>query len=630
MWLFRTAEIELPPLHGGHGQLVPIDTSIDTATLRFCHGGIERGFVRDRMPSLVFKFRVLSALVGFMACGSLVLGACWEQGQFPTAEENRTQLFITTAVSCILVTATAMFAVTFILGWALGSNYLALEVIVVVSAVIVVMAHTFAMPWYAARVLGFDPSALGTSFGPMTETRMVLAINLFVTGTHFVLPVRFYVLISVEVASVLCYTVPTLALGGPEMEYAPLTLMFLMSLVVMAAFGKRSQEYQERTQFVRLIREKSLRFQSEFELSQHVWQPSSWKASSEHESRPSSTETARAFMLASCSVQQLIPIGEKEGWLIPLDELSFHRPSIGEGMYGRVYSGLCRGHPVAIKVPKMRPYERMTEGQAMQFCNELQILRKLRHPNIVFFYGACIGEQQSQLALILEFVTGCSLRQFILCEHPAEQQTTTCVVPEPPTDVERAHVLVGISSAVRYLHTRSPRVVHGDLKSSNVFVERACCPRRSPAAKLLDFGLSRALTRSAKPLGGTLRWVAPEVLSGSSPDTAADVFSFGCLTLFVTTGKQPGSANATRPPHRTSLLVGSWLARACEQTMAECCSADASSRPDMQRVHQAAQRWLEEMLLRQEQPVGPLAGTSDKLVSGSPSTRKNERGSPRD
>lgn len=59
--------------------------------------------------------------------------------------------------------------------------------------------------------------------------------------------------------------------------------------------------------------------------------------------------------------------------------------------------------------------------------------------------------------------------------------------------------------------------------------------------KLLDFGLSRAITRNAKRLGGTMRWAAPEVFSQppAPPRTSADVFSFGYLIFFVITGRRP-------------------------------------------------------------------------------------------
>eukprot|EP00974_Lingulodinium_polyedra_P113246 10962139-Lingulodinium_polyedra.AAC.1 len=65
-----------------------------------------------------------------------------------------------------------------------------------------------------------------------------------------------------------------------------------------------------------------------------------------------------------------------------------------------------------------------------------------------------------------------------------------------------------------YLHSQCPRIVHGDLKGANVLVTgsgEGVCP------KLLDFGLARVLTRNARPLGGALDWIAPEVFRRGSP-----------------------------------------------------------------------------------------------------------------
>ena len=69
--------------------------------------------------------------------------------------------------------------------------------------------------------------------------------------------------------------------------------------------------------------------------------------------------------------------------------------------------------------------------------------------------------------------------------------------------------MIDVCSALVYMHSRSPPVVHGDLKSGNILMQRD-----GPLvhAKVLDFGLSRILARNARALGGTLRYMAPEVI----------------------------------------------------------------------------------------------------------------------
>jgi len=79
--------------------------------------------------------------------------------------------------------------------------------------------------------------------------------------------------------------------------------------------------------------------------------------------------------------------------------------------------------------------------------------------------------------------------------------------------------------------------VHADLKDSNIIVANV---NGFPIPKLLDFGLSRLLTKHAKPIGGSLEFMAPEVARNRSPPTcAADVFSFGRLAYFVVTSTRP-------------------------------------------------------------------------------------------
>ncbi|CAK0872478.1 unnamed protein product [Prorocentrum cordatum] len=82
-------------------------------------------------------------------------------------------------------------------------------------------------------------------------------------------------------------------------------------------------------------------------------------------------------------------------------------------------------------------------------------------------------------------------------------------------------------------------VVHGDLKSSNTFVQHLCFNGCIIAlTKLLDFGIARLLTRSAEPLGGTTRWRAPDLFGEKivRPEAAADVYSVGLLMFFIVIG----------------------------------------------------------------------------------------------
>ncbi|CAK0904783.1 unnamed protein product [Prorocentrum cordatum] len=146
-----------------------------------------------------------------------------------------------------------------------------------------------------------------------------------------------------------------------------------------------------------------------------------------------------------------------------------------------------------------------------QLCNELRALRRVRHPNIVFLYGACMDVDSNKLCLVLEFVDGVPLGAF--CTAPA-------------TSSARSLVVFDVLNALRYLHSMHPS------KDSNILVEerRSGSGRSSYRAKLLDFGLSRLVTRNARPLGGTLRWMAPSCSHARSfPQTRPPtVIRLGC------------------------------------------------------------------------------------------------------
>ncbi|CAK0837684.1 unnamed protein product [Prorocentrum cordatum] len=484
------------------------------------------------------------------------------------------------------------------------------------SAVLPLVAHTFALPWYAARALGVEPAALGESFGTLTDTRHVLAIDLLVTGTHLALPVRPYALAIVEVASLLCYVVPTWALGGPEMEDAPFTLSFLVCLIGSAACGKRSMEFQERAEFLTMIREKSLRFQSDFALSQHQLaklQQQGVSAPTEpseagKESLPSTTESGRVFSesrsgISKDFIEELAAVGAREQWLIRQDEIAVTRGrQLGEGAFGKVVLARYQGIHVAVKVPKVRTKRITDNSHLVELCDELRVLRRVRHPNIVLFYGAVLDQLNHDMALVLEFVDGVSVRSFV---RGGRRDDGDGSGPAPPSAMERSQVLVDVACALQYLHSRTPAIAHGDLKDRNVFVEvpRA---RASVRAKLLDFGLSRVLTRHAKPMGGTLRWAAPELLRtmGTATGTAPDVFSFGRLAYFVVTGRLPFQSTVVESIETAvAQLVaplewppGSWLGERWRPVVEQCTREEASARPGMQQVYVLAAGCHGEML----------------------------------
>eukprot|EP00927_Polykrikos_kofoidii_P027103 TRINITY_DN23972_c0_g1_i2.p1 TRINITY_DN23972_c0_g1~~TRINITY_DN23972_c0_g1_i2.p1 ORF type:complete len:978 (+),score=147.14 TRINITY_DN23972_c0_g1_i2:196-2934(+) len=303
----------------------------------------------------------------------------------------------------------------------------------------------------------------------------------------------------------------------------------------------------------------------------------------------------QAFEEADDAVTRSISLGEiaekgfQERWILEQDAVRVQEDTIlGAGGFGVVLQGEFFGSAIALKLPKGSSEdvgEHAVKNHSLG--NELRVLRIVWHPNIVKFYGCTIDPGSHEIMLVIELIEGVQLDSFV------------CTRAHPPSTAMRCRLMRHICLALRYLHEQIPCVVHGDLKGNNILVEFW---DSGPRAKLLDFGLSRLLTKHVNPLGGTVRWMAPEVIRDRSgpPAASADVFSFGRLTYLIVTGRQPlknmscedivCAALQNRPLElkwpRTGPLLGE--ARPLSES---CLSLTAMARPDMPDVMQALSSW---------------------------------------
>jgi len=285
-------------------------------------------------------------------------------------------------------------------------------------------------------------------------------------------------------------------------------------------------------------------------------------------------------------LQRISDVGCREHWLVDSSAIQLLPGRVlGTGGFGVVVMASMRGTIVAAKLPRERVAVRHIKTFA-SVINELRVHRYIRHPNLVLFYGACIDPVASSIALLYELVRGHRLDHFV------HQKL------DPGDGVMRTKLLLDVASALRYLHSLRPCIVHGDIKTSNILVESFATP---PRAKLLDFGLSRLLTKSAKPLGGTRQWMAPELLNmrgaPPSPMPSADVFSFGFLAYFVVTGREPCMGVAKVPTKRVASVPLLWsegqvLHDECRSLCDKSLSFDPSQRPDMETLQDILLMWL--------------------------------------
>ncbi|KAK3140006.1 hypothetical protein QOZ80_5AG0393980 [Eleusine coracana subsp. coracana] len=192
---------------------------------------------------------------------------------------------------------------------------------------------------------------------------------------------------------------------------------------------------------------------------------------------------------------------------------------IGQGSCGTVYHALWYGSDVAVKVFSKQEY---SEDVIQTFRQEVSLMKKLRHPNILLFMGAVTSPQR--LCIVTEFLPRGSLFRLL-------QRSNTKL------DVRRrVHMALDIARGMNYLHHSSPPIIHRDLKSSNLLVDK------NWTVKVADFGLSRLKRETfltTKTGKGTPQWMAPEVLRNEPSDEKSDVYSYGVILWELVTQKIP-------------------------------------------------------------------------------------------
>eukprot|EP00928_Gymnodinium_smaydae_P041494 TRINITY_DN28077_c0_g5_i1.p1 TRINITY_DN28077_c0_g5~~TRINITY_DN28077_c0_g5_i1.p1 ORF type:complete len:752 (+),score=35.28 TRINITY_DN28077_c0_g5_i1:55-2310(+) len=582
------------------------DGSIDLLTLTFIDEGVERGYAHSRRQRLAQMLR--NVCIAAIVAGGLVmmLNSYWNTAQYATADAylvSRIQLaiylsYMSYCIGVVVVSSSSRMVSK------LGT--LGLERLVVFSAFLYLCMTSVCYKHYLAKMVRYGESSatLGVSSLSLANTDAVhiLYLHLCVTVVHIMTPVRWCLLLPIEILATFFYLVPAVYFESPVLHGVAQNAAGLLCLAFLTAWGKRASEYQDRRMYESFLGEKQLRFRAEFELSNtRCDKPANDDQLSSRESRqsrPSTTATGRAFASdVSCEVDlhHIQYVGLREQWLIEKDEL-MEAPEdvLGVGGFGSVFAGKYQGTPVALKAAR-------TTASLTQLCNELRIMRRLRHPHIVFLYGACLEDVNghvSSFKLVLELVDGVTLKNFVLDRH-----ATGCEVAKQKRDL--MHACADISRALVYLHSRHPCVVHGDLKHTNVYIEQRFSAKHSYRAKLLDFGLSRLLTRNARPLGGTLRWSAPEIVrQNAAPGTAADIYSFGCLVFFVMSGLVP--FQSMKPERIAKKLLN---AQGCvlewpegtrggpfRSVVLSCCRADLATRPAIRDVHSS----IEAAIYREE------------------------------
>lgn len=220
---------------------------------------------------------------------------------------------------------------------------------------------------------------------------------------------------------------------------------------------------------------------------------------------------------SSSNTDQMFDVGDCE---IPWEDLVLGE-RIGLGSYGEVYHADWNGTEVAVK----KFLDQDFSGAALdEFRREVRIMRRLRHPNVVLFMGAVT--RPPNLSIITEFLPRGSLYRIIHRPH--------CQIDEK----RRIKMALDVAKGMNCLHTSIPTIVHRDLKSPNLLVDK------NWNVKVGDFGLSRLKHNtflSSKSTAGTPEWMAPEVLRNELSNEKCDVYSFGVILWELATLRLPWS-----------------------------------------------------------------------------------------
>ncbi|XP_049412691.1 probable serine/threonine-protein kinase SIS8 [Solanum stenotomum] len=225
------------------------------------------------------------------------------------------------------------------------------------------------------------------------------------------------------------------------------------------------------------------------------------------------------------------PLLPFEEWNIDFSELTVGT-RIGIGFFGEVFRGIWNGTDVAIKVFLEQD---LTEENMEDFCNEISILSRLRHPNVILFLGACTTPPH--LSMVTEFMEMGSLYFLI---HVSGQKKRV-------NWRRRLKMLRDICRGLMCMHRM--KIVHRDLKSAN------CLVNKHWSVKICDFGLSKIMTDAPMrdtAAAGTPEWMAPELIRNESYTEKCDIFSLGVIMWELCTLERPWHGV---PPERVVYIV---------------------------------------------------------------------------
>lgn len=212
---------------------------------------------------------------------------------------------------------------------------------------------------------------------------------------------------------------------------------------------------------------------------------------------------------------------------------------IGEGGFGPVYKGILEdGREIAVKKLSVKSKQGKTE-----FMNEVKIVAKIQHRNLVKLLGCCASGMEK--LLVYEYMPNNSLDKILF-------DPERCRILDWQ---KRFNIILGVARGLLYLHEDSqPRIIHRDIKAGNILLDQNLNP------KISDFGMARLIrgdnTQLKTRIAGTYGYMAPEYAMMGQLSVKVDVFSFGVLILEILSGRKNTDLNL--PREMQILLQWAW------------------------------------------------------------------------
>ncbi|XP_038892236.1 LEAF RUST 10 DISEASE-RESISTANCE LOCUS RECEPTOR-LIKE PROTEIN KINASE-like 1.2 isoform X2 [Benincasa hispida] len=258
---------------------------------------------------------------------------------------------------------------------------------------------------------------------------------------------------------------------------------------------------------------------------------------------------------------------------------------LGDGGFGTVYHGkLHDGREVAVKRLYQHNYRRVE-----QFMNEVKILTRLRHKNLVSLYG-CTSRRSRELLLVYEFVPNGTV-----ADHLHGEQASPSLLTWPI----RMNIAIETASALVYLHASD--IIHRDVKTTNILLDN------NFSVKVADFGISRLFPNHVSHVStapqGTPGYVDPEYYQCYQLTTKSDVYSFG-VVLIELISSMP-AVDITRHRHEinlSNLAVNKILRQEIDELIDPCLGYQSDE--NVRRMIMAM-AWLAFLCLQQDKERRP-------------------------